>query len=92
MRLCWTPTSFYGSRPTTRRQSKGCAKALVMEGVNVVTTARGANTLEATATELRALNPNVQVVTVASDITTPEGRAAALAAAPQIDKIGRAHV
>ena len=64
---------------------KGCAKALVMEGVNVVITARGADTLEATASELRALNPNVQVVTVASDITTPEGSAAALAAAPQID-------
>ena len=64
---------------------KGCAKALVMEGVNVVITARGADTLEATALELRALNPNVQVVTVAGDITTPEGRATALAAAPQID-------
>ena len=64
---------------------KGCAKALVMEGVNVVITARGADTLEATALEMRALNPNVQVVTVGGDITTPEGRAAALAAAPQID-------
>ena len=64
---------------------KGCAKALVMEGVNVVITARGAETLEATANELRALNPDVQVVPVAGDITTPEGRAAALAAAPHID-------
>ena len=58
---------------------KGCAKALVMEGVNVVITARGAEALEATATELRALNPEVKVITVAGDITTPEGRAAALA-------------
>ena len=56
---------------------KGCAKALVMEGVNVVITARGAETLEATATELRALNPDVKVITIAGDITTPEGRAAA---------------
>ena len=72
MRLCWTPTSFYGSRPTTRRQSKGCAKALLMEGVNVVITARGADTLEATATGLRALNPDANVVTVAGDITTPK--------------------
>ena len=63
---------------------KGCAKALVMEGVNVVITARGAETLEATAAELRGLNPNVTVVTVAGDITTPEDRAAALAAAPKI--------
>jgi 3-oxoacyl-[acyl-carrier protein] reductase len=64
---------------------KGCAQALVREGVNVVITARGAEALEATAAELRALNPAVQVRTVAGDITTPEGRAAALAAAPQVD-------
>ena len=36
---------------------KGCAKALVTEGVNVVITARGAEALEATAAELRTLNP-----------------------------------
>jgi 3-oxoacyl-[acyl-carrier protein] reductase len=64
---------------------KGCAKALVGEGVNVVITARGAQALEVTADELRALNPAVQVEAVAGDIATPEGRAAALAAAPQID-------
>jgi len=34
---------------------------------------------------LRALNPAVQVRAVAGDITTPEGRAAALAACPQVD-------
>ncbi len=68
---------------------KGCAKALVQEGVNVVITARGVEALEATAAELRALAatvaPGVQVVAVAGDITTPEGRAAALAACPQVD-------
>lgn len=64
---------------------KGCAKALVAEGVNVVITARGAEALEATAAELRALNPAVHVVTVAGDITTADGRATALAAAPHID-------
>ena len=64
---------------------KGCARALVREGVNVVVTARGAAVLEATADELRALAPGVQVRTVAGDITTPEGRAAALAACPQVD-------
>lgn len=63
---------------------KGCAAALVREGVNVVITARGAETLEATATELRALQGG-EVRTVAGDITTPEGRAAALAACPQVD-------
>jgi len=64
---------------------KGCAQALVREGVHVVVTARGRETLEATAAELRALNPGVEVRAVAGDITTPEGRAAALAAAPQLD-------
>ena len=64
---------------------KGCAQALVREGVHVVITARGHAALQATAAELRALNPAVTVLAVAGDITTPEGRAAALAACPQVD-------
>ena len=64
---------------------KGCAQALVAEGVNVVITARGAEALQATAAELRASNPAVQVITVVGDITTEQGRAAALAACPQVD-------
>jgi len=63
---------------------KGCAKALAAEGVNVVITARGAEALEAAAAELRALG-SAEVRTVAGDITTPEGRSAALAACPQVD-------
>src|SRR4051812_13738251 len=63
---------------------KGCASALVKEGVNVVVTARGADALEATAAELRALASG-EVRTVAGDITTEQGRAAALAACPQVD-------
>jgi 3-oxoacyl-[acyl-carrier protein] reductase len=63
---------------------KGCAQALVREGVNVVITARGVDVLDATAAELRALGRG-QVRSVAGDITTPEGRAAALAACPQVD-------
>src|SRR5438105_6910156 len=63
---------------------KGCAQALAAERVNVVITARGAEALEATAAELRALKRG-EVRAVAGDITTPEGRAAALAACPQID-------
>ena len=43
---------------------KGCATALVREGVNVVITARGAEALAATALELRALNSAVEVRTV----------------------------
>jgi len=64
---------------------KGCASALVREGVNVVITARGAEALQATAAELRALNSGSEVRAVAGDITTPEGRAEALAACPQVD-------
>jgi 3-oxoacyl-[acyl-carrier protein] reductase len=64
---------------------KGCAMALAGEGVNVVITARGAEALNATAAEIRAAFPAVQVVAVAGDITTPDGRAAALAACPQVD-------
>jgi 3-oxoacyl-[acyl-carrier protein] reductase len=68
---------------------KGCAQALVREGVHVVITARGAEALRATADELRAIAQDLQtgseVRDVAGDITTAEGRAAALAACPQVD-------
>ena len=63
---------------------KGCAQALVAEGVNVVITARGADALNAMAAELRALNRG-EVRMVVGDITSAEGRAAALAACPQVD-------
>ena len=64
---------------------KGCALALAREGANVVVTARGAEALEATVAELRALNAGGEVRGVAGDITTEAGRAAALAACPQVD-------
>jgi len=63
---------------------RGCAEALAAEGVNLVIVARTAETLEATAAEIRAQS-GVEVKTVACDITSPEGRAAALAACPQPD-------
>ena len=63
---------------------KGCAAALVKEGVNVVITARGAEALEATAAELRSYGGG-EVRAVAGDITTEAGRVAALAACPQVD-------
>ena len=64
---------------------KGCAMALAAEGVNVVVTARGAEALEATAAELRSLGGGGEVRAVAGDIATAAGRAAALAACPQVD-------
>ena len=63
---------------------KGCAAALAREGVNLVITARGIEALEATADEIRK-SFKVQVKTVAGDITTPQGREAALKAAPAPD-------
>ena len=63
---------------------KGCAVALAREGVNLVITARGMEALEATADEIRK-RFKVQVKTVAGDITTPQGREAALKAAPVPD-------
>src|SRR5512138_695933 len=62
---------------------KGCAASLAREGVNLVITARGADALEATAAELRKLG--VSVKTVAGDITTAEGREAALKVCPSPD-------
>lgn len=64
---------------------KACAQALVSEGVNVVITARGEETLNETAKQLRALNPAVTVIAVAGDISTAPGRAAALAAHAHFD-------
>jgi 3-oxoacyl-[acyl-carrier protein] reductase len=63
---------------------KGCALALAREGVNLVIPARGQDALEATAAELRK-NFGVKVTVVAGDITTAQGREAALKAAPAPD-------
>src|SRR5512134_1361144 len=63
---------------------KGCAVALAREGVNLVITARGAEALEATAEELRQTY-KIKVTPVSGDITTAEGRAAALKACPSPD-------
>ena len=63
---------------------KACAMSLAREGVDLVITARTAATLEATAAEIRAAT-GAKVTTVAGDITTEAGRAAALAACPEPD-------
>ncbi len=63
---------------------KGCAAALAREGVRLVLVARGRDDLEATAAELRGRH-GVEVTPVAGDITTEEGRRAALAACPSPD-------
>lgn len=63
---------------------KGCATALAREGVNLTIVARGQAALEKTAAEIRA-STGANVVAVAADITSPDGRKEALAAAGEID-------
>lgn len=68
----------------SRGLGRGIARALAAEGVDLVLNARGAAALEETAAEIRAAT-GVRVATVAADITTAEGRTAALAAAAEPD-------
>jgi 3-oxoacyl-[acyl-carrier protein] reductase len=69
----------------SRGLGKACALALAREGVNVTIVARTPDVLERTGSEI-AQATGVKVKTVASDITTSEGRSAAVAgcAAPDI--------
>ena len=70
----------------------GCAQALVGEGVNLVINARAPDALHQVASQLIAIDADrvsargqnglkPQVLAVAADITTPEGRAAVFGAA-----------
>jgi len=63
---------------------RGCAFALAQEGVQLFITARGRDALEATAEEIRKAT-GAKVTTLVGDITTPEGKAQALAACPKPD-------
>lgn len=63
---------------------RACALALAAEGVDVVVSARGRETLEATAADIRE-RTGVKVTAVACDVTTDAGRQAILAACPTPD-------
>ena len=54
----------------------GCARALALEGVNVVMVARGAEVLNQAVTDLQKEVPGVKLLPMAADITTEAGRAA----------------
>ena len=77
-----------GRRALVCASSKGlgraCAIALAAEGVQLTLIARGAPALAQTARHIRDTY-GVAVVEVVGDITTPQGRADALAAAGPID-------
>ncbi len=78
-----------GRRAIVCAASKGlgraCAIALANEGVHVTITARGAEALAKTAADIRKANPGITVTEVIGDITTQEGREAALKACPDPD-------
>ena len=63
---------------------RGCAAALAKDGVRIILNARDAATLERTAQEIRAV-ATAQVVPIAADATTAEGRAALVQACPDPD-------
>ena len=77
-----------GRRAIVCAASKGlgraCALSLARNGVEVVVVARTHEMLERTAEEIRR-ETGVRVTAVAADITTAEGRAAALDACPSPD-------
>jgi 3-oxoacyl-[acyl-carrier protein] reductase len=68
----------------SRGLGKACALALAGEGVELTIVARGAAALAATAREIAA-STGAAVTPVAADITTPQGRAAVIAACPAPD-------
>lgn len=69
---------------SSRGMGRAAAFALAQEGVELTLLARTPDVLEQTAAEIRA-RAGVRVTAVAGDITTPAGRAAALAACPEPD-------
>ncbi|MCW5604178.1 MAG: SDR family oxidoreductase [Burkholderiales bacterium] len=63
---------------------KACAMSLAREGASVTIVARTRETLEATASEIRA-ETGATVTAIVADITTSDGRATALHACPTPD-------
>ncbi|MEM8550917.1 MAG: SDR family oxidoreductase [Pseudomonadota bacterium] len=68
----------------SKGMGRACAEALAREGVHLTLVARGREQLEETASAI-ASETGVTVTPVAVDITTPEGRQAALNACPEPD-------
>jgi len=68
----------------SRGLGRACAQSLAQAGVIVVITGRDEARLAATAAEI-AQSTGVKILAAAGDITTPEGRAAALKLCPEPD-------
>jgi 3-oxoacyl-[acyl-carrier protein] reductase len=69
---------------SSRGLGRGCAMALAEAGCELVVNGRDEKVLNATAEELRDLH-GVKVTAVATDVSTPEGQRALLAACPDPD-------
>ena len=70
----------------SRGLGRACAAALASEGVALTIVARGEGALMTAAQEIAAAT-GATVTPVAADITTPQGRAAVLAACPAPDSM-----
>ena len=68
----------------SRGLGKACALALAREGVNVTIVARNRDVLESAGGEIERLT-GAAIVIVAADLTTNDGRAAAISACSQPD-------
>jgi len=68
----------------SRGLGKACAMALAHEGADITIVARTRDVLENACAEIRAAT-GAAVTPVVGDVTTPQGRAAALAACPEPD-------
>lgn len=66
---------------SSRGLGRGCAFALAEAGCNLVINGRNADTLEATADEIRQ-RFSVSVTAIAMDVSTPDGQAALLEVCP----------
>ena len=78
----------HGKRALLCASSKGlglgCARALAEAGVDLVMNARGAEALNTAAQQIRD-EFNVDVITVAADVTSSDGQAAVLESAADVD-------
>ena len=69
---------------SSRGLGRGCAMALAKEGARVIINGRDADRLIQTAAEIRAAT-GAEVIAIAADVSTKEGRNALLTAAGEVD-------
>jgi len=73
---------------SSRGLGKACAISLARNGVHVTLNGRDESVLATTAEEIRRLAPNIDVITVAGNVSDPQCQQALLDAAPKINNNG----